>query len=335
MSESAIIDNSTVLITGATGFIGSHLADDLIKRGCKVHCAIRKTSSLQWLDSSRITFHKTDLSRPEPLREALENTEYVFHCAGLTKAKSREEFFFANAEACTNLYQACAEYGNKIKAIVHLSSLAVTGPATNHNPVDENTECRPLTYYGKSKLAGEEIAKRFSSSLPIIILRPPVVYGPREKDFFSFLKTISKGWNPVIGKVRRTLSLIYAHDLVEAMVQAASKPAEKDNIFFITDGNIYDWDEIARASMKHLKVKARTIVVPEQIMFPLACLMEAISFFRSGPAFLDRQKIKEVCQESWTASSQKFFAAHHFQPKYNLDRGLAETINWYKDEHWL
>lgn len=335
MSETAIIDNSTALVTGATGFIGSHLANHLLKRGCKVHCTVRNTSRLQWLDASRVQLHTTDLARSPSLKEALENTEYVFHCAGITKARSPEDFFLANAEACNQLYQACAEYGKNIKAIVHISSLAVTGPAINHHPVDEKSECRPLTYYGKSKLAGEQIALKFSSSLPIIILRPPVVYGPRETDFFTYLKTINKGWNPVVGKVRRTLSLIYVHDLVEAMIRSASRPTGKDNIFFVTDGNVYDWDDIAKASMQLLGVNARRIVVPEFLMYPFACLMEAVSCFGSGPALLDRQKVMEVCQESWTASSQKFFTAHDFQPQYDLKKGLEETINWYKENRWL
>jgi len=335
MSEPSAIDHSKILVTGATGFVGSHLVERLLSRQCIVHCAVRNTSNLQWLDPTRLTLHTVDLSHPVSLKEALHNTEYVFHCAGLTKAKTRKEYFLSNAEASAKLYQACSEYGAKLKSIIHLSSLAATGPANHNQPVDENSECRPITHYGESKLAGEKIAMEFSASLPIVILRPPVVYGPRETDFFKYLKTISKGWNPVVGRVRRELSLIYVKDLVNAMVEAVTQPTSKENIFFVTDGNSYEWDEVAQATMKILKVRARTVVIPEMVMFPAACLMEILACLGTRPALLNRQKVKEICETSWTASSKKFFSSHSFRPHYDLNRGLNESVDWYKKNRWI
>lgn len=335
MSESAVIDNSTILVTGATGFVGSHLVDNLLSRNCKVHCLVRATSSLQWLETSRLTLHTVDLARPHSLKKALENAEYVFHCAGLTKAKTRKEYFLANAGASARLYQACADYGTKLKSIVHLSSLAATGPSALQRPVDESFECKPITHYGKSKLAGEKIALEYSASLPITILRPPVVYGPRETDFYNYLKTISKGWNPVVGRVRREISLIYVKDLVNAMIMAVSQPAGKENIFFVTDGKNYAWEEVSQTAMKILNVRARTVIIPEMVMFPAACLMEIFACLGSRPALLNRQKAKEICEESWTASAKKFFASHSFEPQYDLNRGLEETVRWYKKNTWL
>jgi dihydroflavonol-4-reductase len=335
MNEPSAIDNSTVLVTGATGFVGSHLTDYLLSLNCKVHCTVRNSSNLQWIDTNKLTLHNSDLSDPDALREAIENTEYVFHCAGLTKAKTRNEYFLSNAEACKKLYQACAKFGKKLKSIVHLSSLAATGPTSLDKPVDESSECKPITFYGKSKLAGEKIAQDFSKSLPIVILRPPVVYGPRETDFYNYLKTISKGWNPVVGRVRRELSLIYVTDLVHAMVKATSRPPSDENIFFITDGDYHQWHDVAKVAMSQLNVKAKTIVIPENIFRPAAFLMELFTLKSSQPALLNRQKVKEVCEQSWTASSSKFFNEYFFQPQYDLKMGLEKTVEWYKNNSWL
>lgn len=335
MSAPATIDNSTVLVTGATGFIGSHLVDYLLSRGCTVHCPVRKTSGLQWLDPSRVRLHTADLTQPGGLGDCFEHTEYVFHLAGVTKAKSEEEYYRINADACASLYKSCAADGKRLKAVVHISSLSAVGPGTPERPVDENTPCKPLTFYGKSKLAGEKIAEQFSSSLPIVILRPPVVYGPRERDFFTYLKMVHGGWNLKIGWTRRSLSLIYVRDLVRAMVQAAICPAREDKFFFITDGAIYSWEDVAQTAMRILDVHTRSFTIPEMALTSIALFSEALACFSSKPPLLDRQKLIEIRQSAWTASSEKFFNQYEFQPQYDLNKGLAETLDWYKKHHWF
>ncbi|MFQ5671589.1 MAG: NAD-dependent epimerase/dehydratase family protein [Nitrospinales bacterium] len=335
MNEPAKIDPATVLVTGASGFIGSHLVDYLLSLGCTVHCLVRKTSDLRWLDSSRVHLHTADLTRLERLGDGLEDAEYLFHCAGLTQARTRQEYFRINADLCSPFYSNCVARGKRLKAVVHLSSLAAVGPAEPDRPVNEETPCRPLTFYGQSKLAGEEIARQFSSSLPIVILRPPVVYGPRENNFFVYLRTVSRGWNIKIGRTRRDLSLIYVADLVRAMVMAAAAPRQEENIFFVTDGNTYSWEDVAQAAMRALGVKARSLRVPEGALMPLALLCETLARFGTKPALLDRQRLIDICQSSWTASCEKFMDQYEFQPRYDLNAGLAKTLDWYKNHRWL
>ena len=222
MKENASIDGSTVLVTGATGFIGTNLVDRLVEHGCTVHCIVRKTSNVQGLKQPNVHLTTGDLLSPLPA-DILGDAEFLFHCAGLTRANGREEYFRANTQVCEILYKSCAEHAKKLKGVVHLSSLAAVGPSSLAHPVHEASPCHPVTHYGKSKLAGEVIAKHHAELLPIVILRPPVVYGPREKNIFTFFKAISKGWNIELGTRERVLSLIHVEDLIGAMLAAAEK----------------------------------------------------------------------------------------------------------------
>ncbi len=335
MNEPTSIDNSTVLVTGASGFIGGHIVQSLLDKKCNVHCLVRRSSDLRWLDRTRVKLHFGDLADPLFLDDFLNQIDYVFHCAGLTQAKSRKEYFRVNADACQNLYEKCSDAGKNLKKIVHLSSLAAVGPALPNAPVNEATPCKPVTFYGKSKLAGEKIAGRFSSSLPITILRPPVVYGPRETNFFTFLKGITKGWNVKMGSSQRVLSLIYVQDLVDAMLKAAVCPTESGNAYFITDGNSYSWDLVVKTASNLLNVKPRTLRIPDSLLIFIGLFLEFISIYRTTPPLLDSQRMIDIRQSTWTASSQKFFDDCKFDPQYDLQKGLEETLNWYKEHQWL
>lgn len=335
MSVSTKIDHATVLVTGATGFIGSHLVDLLLSRGCEVHCVVRKTSDLRWLDRKRVHLITVDLNQPGVLDRYLERFDFVFHCAGLTKAKSQQEYFRTNAKACTHLYESCVARGKRLQAVVHLSSLAAVGPGTQERPVDENTACEPLTFYGKSKLAGESIAEKFTSSLPINILRPPVVYGPREKNFLNYLKAAHRGWLFKVGKARKTLSLIHVHDLVRGMVEATNHSVPEKNIFFLTDGQVYSWEEVAETVTRILNIQIKTLVISESTLKFIAVICETVARFGPNAPLLDRQRVIDMCQNSWTADTNKFFNCYEFQPQYDLYKGLSETLEWYRKHQWL
>ena len=309
--------------------------DQLLASGCAVHGLVRQSSDLKWLDASLVYLHKVDLARPDFEIPALEDMDYIFHCAGLTKAKSRSVYFAVNATACSNLYEQCRKRAGQVKGIVHLSSLAATGPSPQGSLVDETTPCRPVTFYGQSKLAGEEIALRFSDSLPVTVLRPPVVYGPREENFFTFIKLVHKGWGLQIGKAGKELSLIYVADMVQAMLTACHPSQQRGCSYFVTDGRVHVWEQVAKECARIMNVRLKTLKIPEGILNPVALLFEAWASFSSKPALFDRQRMIDIQQSSWSASPEKFFAAVEFEPQYDLSRGLAQTIQWYQQQKWF
>jgi nucleoside-diphosphate-sugar epimerase len=225
--------------------------------------------------------------------------------------------------------------GSNLKAIVHLSSLAAAGPNVQGEAAQEKDSCKPVTYYGESKLAGERIALKYSSLLPIVIIRPPVVYGPREENFFIYLKTLSQGWNIKIGTTRRELSLVYVTDLVRAMVRAAVCYPKNEKIYYVTDGEHHTWNDISGSAMKILNVRAKALFIPKVLLTFLSSISEILAWFGPKPALFDRQRVIDICQTSWIASPKSFFESHDFQPKYNLAKGLKETIDWGKKNNWL
>ena len=335
MSEILSLKNAAVVVTGSTGFIGSHLIDYLVGHGCTIHALVRETSDQRWLNKSdQVKVHVVDFAKSSPI-SCLEKADYVFHCAGLTKAKTRDDYFCGNVFSCEVLYERCVAIGSNLNAIVHLSSLAAAGPSVQGEAVQEKDPCNPVTYYGESKLAGERIALNYSSLLPIVIIRPPVVYGPREENFFIYLKTLSQGWNIKLGTTRRELSLVYVTDLVRAMVRAAVCYPKNEKIYYVTDGEHHIWNDISGSAMKILNVRAKALFIPKVLLTFLSNISETLAWFSPKPALFDRQRVIDICQTSWIASPKSFFESHDFQPKYNLAKGLKETIDWGKKNNWL
>ncbi|MCA9483872.1 MAG: NAD-dependent epimerase/dehydratase family protein [Nitrospina sp.] len=336
MSGNSEINNAKVLVTGATGFIGSHLVDSLLERECNVHCLVRASSDLKWLPKERITCHVADLLDPEIPPSCLEGLEHVFHCAGVTVSRTRKGYFDVNATACRSLFERLLPAAAQLKSVVHLSSLAAVGPSADpHNPVDETSPCAPVTHYGHSKLAGEKIALEYADRLPIMVIRPPVVYGAREVNFFTYLEKLKQGWFIRVGKETRHLSIVHVQDLVRAMRIAAGSASGEDRVYLVTDGELYHWEEVSRIASEILNTRPRTLTLPESLVRFAATLSEMNAAWTGKPALLDRQRFIDIRQTAWTASSGKFFRTFDFQPEYKLQRGLEVTLDWYRRHGWL
>ena len=210
----------TTLVTGASGFIGSHLVEALLARGARVRVLLRKSSSREWLSGLQIESVIGDLFSPAPLREAVRDVDYIYHSAGVTKARTPAEYFKGNTLGTKNLLAAVREINPGLKRFVQISSQAAVGPSPSSTPIDETVVAHPITNYGRSKWAAEEECHAQASAFPITIVRPPVVFGPRDKDVFEFFRTVSRGLQPMVGFSDKQVSMVHVADLVRGFILA-------------------------------------------------------------------------------------------------------------------
>lgn len=317
------------LVTGATGFIGSHLCEELTKRGYEVTCLVRETSDLKWLEGIDLKFIKGDCTFVESLFDAVTGFDYIFHLAGLTKARTEEDFFCANAKGTENLITAVAKKNPKVKRLVYLSSLAAAGPSKNGTPLREDTEPRPVSSYGRSKLEGEKAVLRYKDSLPVTILRPCAVYGPRDTDLFIFFKMLKKGILPYWGKCY--YSLVYVDDLVQGILLSVENKKAEGEIYFLSDSRFYTNDEIAMEISSALGAKATRLRLPKSIMPFLAYVGERVN--KGG--IVNRDKMKELSHSHWICDPKKAREELGFISKVGIREGIKWTADWYRIHRWL
>lgn len=317
------------LVTGAAGFIGSHLVEALIKRGYEVTCLIRRSSNCKWIEHLDIKYIFSDIYDTESYTDKISNFEYIFHLAGLTKSVSEKDFFLANTENTKRLLQAVADGNSKIYRFIFLSSLAAAGPSCNGVPLREDSPSKPVSIYGRSKLEAEKAVLKYAYKMPFTIIRPPAVYGPRDSDFFIFFKLIKSGIFPYWGESH--YSLIYVDDLVQGIILAAEKKEAENKIFFLSDNMHYSGEEIAKEIGLAFDSKALKIRVPRSIMPFLALIGEKLK--KKG--IINRDKIRELYYSNWTCDSSRAREELGFDLKITLREGIKWTADWYKIHQWL
>lgn len=327
--------NSPVLVTGATGFVGSHLVEKLLELGVGVRCLVRRSSSLRYLPGAAVELCYGDLATGVGLREALGGVETVFHVAGVTKASSSREYYQGNAVATQNLLRACVESGGQGRRLVHVSSLAAVGPSPDAGPLTEDAEPRPLTRYGKSKLEAELAVRQSRLAGSAVIVRPPVVYGPRDTDVYQVLRGIAKGYMLRIGRAESFFSYIYVKDLAEALVAAASSPQAPGGTFFAANPEPVSWKEFGALAASILGRKVRTVPVPAAAAYALGWMAEMASRMRGKPGILSREKVREAGCRYWVCDTGKARRELGFSAQHSLREGLTETLLWYRNSGWL
>ena len=321
------------LITGASGFIGSHLAEELLKRGYEVACIVRKTSDLKWLSGFDIKLINGDCSDKYSLDNCVKGYDYVFHLAGLTKTNCKEDFYSVNTKGTENLIEAVVKNNSKVKRFVYLSSLSAFGPKVNANLPNEKDNPLPVSDYGKSKLRGEKAVLGYSDRIPISILRPSAVYGPRDKEFCLFFKLIKRGIMPYWGDGQT--SLIYVDDLINAIILSAEKESAVGKTYFISDGMVYSNNEIINEIASALNVKVFMIKLPKPILVPIGFLSDGISKIMGKSTMVNSDKIKELMHTDWICDITKAKDDLCFQPRVGIKKGIKWTADWYKIHKWL
>jgi len=324
-----------VLVTGGTGFIGSHLVEELIARGFEVRCLVRKSSDLQWLEHMPVDLAYGDLEHMESLIPAVTDVDVVFHLAGRTKVKVKENYHDANALGTENLIRAILKADLKLKRFVYVSSQAVAGPSRGQKPLNESDEPNPLTPYGKSKLAGESMVFKYANRIPVTVIRPPTVYGPRDTDVYEIFKIIRYGFRAVLGWKKRYLSMVYVTDLVQGLILASESRQAIGQVFYMVSDDCVSYHELSDSIAEALDKRALRIHVPVSLFAVWVMINEAIAFFSGKPLILNRHKVREARNRFWICDATKAKQMLNYHPKFPLIRGVRETVNWYREQKWL
>lgn len=328
-------EKNVSVVTGANGFVGSHLVDYLIEKGDNVHCIVRKSSNLQWLDGKNVTIHDSGLFDKDGLKKILKDVDYLYHVAGVVKAKTEDGYFQGNVETTRNLLDAVVEVAPNIRRVLIVSSLTASGPSKLDNPNNEETPTSPITTYGRSKVAQEELSKSYMDKLPITIVRPPAIFGERDTEIYLVFKTYKQGIMTLVGFNHKELSIIYVKDLVHGIYLAATNEIAKGETYFISSKEFYNWPQIGEVIKNAMGKGAINLRLPHGLVFTIATIAQFFSMFSKKPATFNLEKARDFVQEAWTCDTTKSQKDLGFEEKYSLAEGMKNTIDWYKKEEWL
>jgi len=329
-----------ILITGASGFIGSFIVEEALKQGFETWAAVRKSSSKEYLQDERIHFIELNLSSKAQLIEQLRphQFDYVVHAAGVTKCLNKADFRHINTEGTKNLVDALLDLQMPLKRFVFLSSLSVFGAIKEQLPYDEIREDdtpKPNTEYGRSKLEAEKYIDSIGSRLPFIILRPTGVYGPREKDYFMMAKSIKQHIDFAVGYQRQDITFVYVTDVVQAVFLALEK-GETGRKYFLSDGQVYQSTTFSDLIHEELgRPWWLRITAPVWVLRVVTFFGEYIGHMTGKVTALNNDKYNILRQRNWRCDIEPTRHELGFEPKVQLKEGVKTTIQWYKDHKWL
>ena len=329
-----------ILITGASGFIGSFIVEEALNRGMEVWAAVRPTTSRRYLSDPRINFIQLDFSSTDKLVEQLRNHvfDYVVHAAGVTKCLDKADFRRVNTDGTRHLVDALLQLQMPLKRFVFISSLSVYGAIHERQPYQDITEndCpRPNTAYGKSKLEAERYLDSIGNDFPYIILRPTGVYGPREKDYFLMAESIKKHVDFAVGFRRQDITFVYVEDVVQAVFLALDH-GMSGRKYFLSDGEVYSSTQFSDLLKKEMGVKwMLRIVAPVWVLRSVAAIGERVSHITKKPTALNNDKYNILRQRNWRCDSEPAMDELGYHPHYKLAEGVSLAVKWYKENGWL
>lgn len=328
-----------LFLTGASGFVGSHIVEAAKSKGWIVHAAIRKSSKTDDIAPFVDEFLYPDFENIEELKAIFRSGryDYIVHAAALTKSKSEEAMRKVNVGYTDNLMEAAFDSEIGVSRFVYVSSLAAIGPIGYNDNVDitEEHPYRPLTMYGRSKRDSEMNIKQKYADMPITVLRPTAVYGPRERDLFILFETLNKGLDPYIGRNPQKLSFVYVKDLVDVILRACEIPQDSLDFYNISDGNVYSKYAMADIFRDTFHKKPFRVHVPYRLVSFVARLSNYLYKNSSKTPVIYPERLGELTAENWSCNITKAKEKLGFVPKYDLRKGLTEALLWYKDHNWL
>ncbi|MBK9140407.1 MAG: NAD-dependent epimerase/dehydratase family protein [Verrucomicrobia bacterium] len=325
-----------VLLTGASGFVGSHILDGLVARDIPTTVLLRATSHRRFLEPhfGRITIADGALSEPTSLAAALAGITHVIHCAGATKAVHAEELYRVNRDGTRNLVAAVNACAPNVKRLVHISSLAVSGAGTRAAPAREDASPQPVSEYGRSKLAAELEVTR-GSRVPYVILRPGGVYGPRDREFLPLFKAARHRVVPAFGGGRQELSLVFAKDLAAVALAALERDIPSGVVCHVASPEVVTARQLTDEVAAVMGVRAWTLPLPNAVLPVLCGVAQWAARLTGRASILAHGKRHELAAPGWVADVSRLKTALGRDCPTPLRAGLAETFEWYRREGWV
>ena len=337
-----------ILITGASGFIGSFIVEEALNRGFEIWAAVRKSSSKAFLQDERIHFIELNLSSEAELKQQLKDIQfdYVVHAAGVTKCLHKEDFFRINTEGTKNLVRALLDLQMPLKRFVYISSLSIMGAIREEQPykeIREQDKAMPNTAYGKSKLEAEqwlvslnkELEKRNEKLLPYVILRPTGVYGPRERDYFMMAKSIQSHTDFAVGFKQQDITFVYVTDVVQAVFLAMEK-GQTGRCYFLSDGEVYQSSTFSDLIRKELgNPWWIRITAPLWLLRIITFCGEYMGHITGKVTALNNDKYNIMKQRNWRCDINPARQELGYEPQVKLEEGVRRSIAWYKKNKWL
>ena len=329
------MNSSTAFVTGGTGFIGSHLVERLLSRGYKVRCLIRNDKKKGYLENLPVEFFVGDLFSTTMLEKGISGVDYVYHVAGVVGSRNKEGFYRQNRDGTKNVVEITSRVNSHLKKFIFVSSGAAVGPANASSMVNETTPYHPITTYGKSKMEAELEVLKFKNSLPMTIVRPTAVYGPRDPATFDYFNTINKGLEPLVGFKDKLVSLVHSTDLVSGIVLAGESDISAGQTYFLGSDRAYTWREIGDTTKQVMGKNAFRVRLPEPLVYAVAVSAGFFSSFSEKPSVLNFEKGRDMVQDYWTFDSTKAKHDLGYHPAITLPVGIKETVEWYRKNGWM
>ena len=337
-----------ILITGASGFIGSFIVEEALRRGFETWAAVRGSSSRQFLTDNRINFIELNLSSEELLTEQLRGLQfdYVVHAAGVTKCLDKQDFYRINTEGTQHLVRVLMALQMRIKRFVYISSLSIMGAIREQQPyteIRESDEAKPNTAYGRSKLEAEQwlcllnekLEMRNEELFPFVILRPTGVYGPRERDYFMMAKSIKSHTDFAVGYKQQDITFVYVTDVVQAVFLACEKGVTGRR-YFLSDGEVYQSSTFSNLIRKELgNPWWIRITAPIWVLRVVTFVGEYVGRLTGKVTALNNDKYNIMRQRNWRCDIEPAKRELGYEPKVKLEEGVRCSISWYKENGWL
>ena len=307
----------------------------LLAEGHEVRCLVRDTRRLGWIaELPSVTMAQGSVDDPRSLREGMQGVDWVYHVAGLTRARTARKFLRVNGEGTRHLVQACLEAPGGPRRLIHLSSLAAVGPMPMPTACAEDVSPRPVSPYGWSKLESERAVLAVRDRLHVTVLRPTVVYGPRDRGVLEIARWVARGFLPMPAGPPRTLSLCHVQDLVTVLLAAGAAKVPSGEIFHVAGEGAFTWEQVGEAVGEALGVRPKRVPIPVPMLLALATGADAWGWVTGRVGYFSRGKVREAAGH-WRCDTSKTRRQLGIVPSVGLAEGVAITVKWYREAGWL